>query len=327
MTTAFVSVVIPTFRRPALLQRCLRSVLAQTYPRDSYEVIVVDDGASADSEEAVMTLAQQTQRGGGPALHYLATAGQQGPAVARNRGWRHAQGSLIAFTDDDTVPAFDWLAESVRALVPEAVAVHGSIVVPTPEIPTDYERNTKGLENAGFVTANCLVRKSALELIGGFDERFRRAWREDSDLYFSLLERAGRVDAAPMAVVIHPVRPGRWGECLRQHANLMFDALLYKKHPARYREVIGARAPLGYYSTVVAAPTTLFALLLGAPVLALLAVPFWMVPLAFLARRRLAGTSPRMRDRVEILLTTLAIPFVAVYWRLRGALRFRVPFV
>ena len=157
--------------------------------------------------------------------------------------------------------------------------------------------------------------------------RFRRAWREDTDLYFSLIEQVGRVVAAPQAVVIHPVRSARRGECLRQHANLVFDALLYKKHPGLYRRRIRAGPPLDYYLAVVATLGAAIALLVGAPAAVAVLVVLAGVPVARLAAVRLRGTSPQLADRVEVLLTSLAIPFVAVYWRLRGAFRYRVPFL
>jgi glycosyltransferase involved in cell wall biosynthesis len=319
-----VTVVIPTYLRPALLARCLDAVLAQTLDARAFDVVVVDDGASADTARIVH---ERQERAGAPAITYLATRGREGPAVARNRGWRAARGEVIAFTDDDTVPDRRWLEHGLQALVPPAVAAHGRIVVPTPQPPTDYERNTKGLETAGFVTANCFVRKSALAQVGGFDERFRRAWREDADLYFSLMERAGSVVAAPAAIVVHPVRDAGWGECLRQHANLVFDALLYKKHPRLYRRQIRARPPWGYYVSVLATASASAAAMGGAPAVAAALAAVALLPVARLASRRLAGTSPRPRHRLEVIVTSFAIPFVAVYWRLRGAVRFRVLFL
>jgi GT2 family glycosyltransferase len=97
------------------------------------------------------------------------------------------------------------------------------------------ELMTRGLASAEFVTANALVRRDALEAVGGFDERFGRAWREDSDLQFRL-QALGEVARADAATVLHPVRPERWGVCLRQQRNACFDALLYKKRwPVRRR--------------------------------------------------------------------------------------------
>src|SRR5690606_8162709 len=96
--TPEVSVVVPTCGRPALLARCLEALARQSLPRDSYEVIVVED------------------------------RGRRGPAAARNRGWRRARAPIVAFTDDDCVPERDWLARGLEAMR-GADAVCGRIVM------------------------------------------------------------------------------------------------------------------------------------------------------------------------------------------------------
>ena len=83
----------------------------------------------------------------------------------------------------------------------------GRIRMPIPSEPTDYERDANGLERAEFVTANCFGASVGLERLSGFDEGFRLAWREDSDLHFRLLRIGARLVHAPRAVVVHPVRP------------------------------------------------------------------------------------------------------------------------
>src|SRR5690606_4109720 len=128
----------------------------------------------------------------------------------------------IAFTDDDTVPEPDWLREGLAAFRPATAAVTGRIVMPIPDPPTDYERNESGLTRAEFVTANCFVARWALEEVGGFDERFRMAWREDSDLQFALLSRGMSIVQAPRAVVVHPVRPAPFGIGVSQHRKIVF---------------------------------------------------------------------------------------------------------
>src|SRR5690606_28767157 len=135
----------------------------------------------------------------------------QGPAGARNVGWRTAAAPIIAFTDDDTVPEPGWLQGGLEAMASGADAATGRVIMPLPERPSDYERDAARLEGAEFVTANCFVRKAALEAIGGFDERFTSAWREDSDLHFSLLEQGRSIVPAPAAVIVHPLRPARFG--------------------------------------------------------------------------------------------------------------------
>jgi GT2 family glycosyltransferase len=318
-----VSVVIPTHRRPALLSRCLNALARHTLPWDAVEVIVVDDDAEGLS---TAPLAGHGVRGL-PRLTVLRTRGRQGPATARNLGWRAAAAPVVAFTDDDTLPEPRWLAAGLAALEgSDAVALWGRIVVPTPAVPTDYERNTRGLETAEFATANVFVRRVALQRAGGFDERFGSPWREDADLYFTLLA-LGRVAHAPDAVVVHPIRPARRGECLRQHRHQVYDALLYRKHPQLYRRKIRPAFPWPYYVAVAAALGTALLAAAGPPGAWRWTLALALAPVAALAARRLAGTSRALGDRLEVLLTSAAIPFVAVYWRLRGALRFRVLFL
>jgi len=323
------SVVVPTYRRPRLLRRCLEALLAQTLPPQAYELIVVDDGHEPRDEATVAELAR---RPGAPRMRYLRPMGGQGPAVARNCGWRAARAEVVAFTDDDTIPAADWLAEGERALRshPEWAGAAGAVEVPRAgpgPRPTDHELMTQGLARAEFVTANAFVRRWALEHVGGFDERFRRAWREDSDLQFRLVEQAGPVGRATLARVQHPVRPERWGVCLRQQRNTFFDALLFKKHPRLYRERIRRVPPWDHYLVV--------ALTLATPLLAAggrgrgaaLAALGALGLVLWLAARRLKHTERSLRHAVEMLATSALIPFLSVYWRLRGALHFRVLFL
>jgi GT2 family glycosyltransferase len=320
-----VSVVIPTWRRPHLLHRCLVPLLSQALDPRSYEIIVVDDGRDPLTQTVVETLARK--HSGGPALRYLQPpAGKRGPAAARNRGWRAAQGRVIAFTDDDTIPFVNWLDEGLRAMVPGVAAAAGRVKVPISTWPTDYERNVKRMETAEFVTANCFVRRDMLERIGGFDERFTRAWREDSDLHFTLLEQGGEVVTAPRALVLHPVREAGWGVSLREQRNVVFDALLYKKHPRLYRQRIRARPPVAYYGNVLALLATLFFLLMGQAALALAPAAVWLLLTLRFCSRRLVGTAHTPGHVAEMIATSVAIPVVAVYWRVVGALRFRSPF-
>jgi glycosyltransferase involved in cell wall biosynthesis len=320
-----VSVVIPTYKRPDLLHRCLRTVLRQTLERRRYEVIVVDDGQTDDTRALVETLARQTQ--GFPLVRYLRPEGTRGPAAARNRGWRAAEGEVVAFTDDDTLPDLDWLNQGLLAIGPDQAAVRGAVHVPIEGPMTDHGRMTKGLEAAEFVTANCFVRRSALQAVDGFDERFLRAWREDSDLHFKLLERYGEVPKAPQAVVLHPVREAPFGISLKQQANMMFDALLFKKHPDLYKRKVGRlRAPASYYAIVLGTLGVPVAALSGHPRVAGVLVLAVLALIAQLAARRLRDTARTPEHVAEMLVTSAAIPFLSLFWRIRGGLRFRVPF-
>jgi GT2 family glycosyltransferase len=318
-----VSVVVPTYKRPDLLRRCLEALLAQSLVPTAYEIVVVDDAPTPETRYLVEGLASITR--GVPALHYLTAPDTQGPAGARNRGWRFAAAPIVAFTDDDTVPDRDWLWNGLQAMArDDLAAVWGRVVVPLPDSPTDHEKNTKGLERAGFVTANCLVRRDALEAIQGFDERFRRAWREDTDLYFRLTELVGPVAQAPQAVVVHPARKAPWGVSLSQQANAYFDALLYKLHPQRFRQVVRRRPPWRYYFIVAATLGSGVAALAGASMWAALLLLAALAGIVDFAHERLKGTSHAPAHVAEMVVTSAAIPFLSVYWRLAGSIRFRV---
>ncbi|HVE11788.1 MAG TPA: glycosyltransferase [Elusimicrobiota bacterium] len=316
-----VSIVIPTFRRRRLLERCLSACLTQTLPEEVYEIVVCDDAGEGDLPFAVR---KAGERFGRFDLRCLRPGESRGPAAARNRGWRAASGEIIAFTDDDCIPAFDWLEEGLRAM--EGLdAAQGRIVVPLARRrPRDYELNVARMEGAQCATANFFCRREALERVGGFDERFRTAWREDSDLYFSLLERGLRVGRAHGAVVVHPVRPAPWGAGLRLQRNNFYDALLFKKHPALYREWIGG-PPWDYYLAVLCLAAGGLGWLRGVPGLRWGAA-LWALWTAAFCLRRLAPTSKAPSHVLEMAWTSAAIPFCSVFWRLRGAAGFRTVF-
>jgi GT2 family glycosyltransferase len=323
--TLSVSVVVPTCGRLDLLDRCLDALTRQTLDASRYEVIIVDDEPSHNTLHLVAGWRARTALRG-PRLVYISNAGAHGPAAARNRGWQVAQAALIAFTDDDTVPAPAWLASGLAAFADGVDALCGRIEMPLPARPTDYQRDARMLETAEFVTANCFCRKGVLEALGGFDERFTAPWREDSDLHFRLLEMQANIVHAPQAVVVHPVRPAPWGVSLLQIKKIAFDALLYKKHPQLYRQKIRRMPRWDYYLTVAALVVACVALLAGNAALAAGAGAFWLTLTVRLCARRLAGTAKTASHIAEMIVTSALIPPLAVFWRIAGAIRYRVRF-
>jgi GT2 family glycosyltransferase len=316
--TVAASVVIPTYKRPELLARCL-AALAEQDVCAQWEVIVVDDEPSEATRAVVENKAFPVL------LRYIPNSGRRGPAAARNVGWRAARGRIIAFTDDDCIPDAGWLSAGLAAMASEVVGATGRIVVPTEDPPTDYERAIKGLERAPFATASCFYLRSALVTTGGFDERYRAAWREDTDLEFRMA-RLGRLASARDAVVVHPVRAARLGVSLGEQRKAMYNALLYRSFPAEYRRYIQRRPPVGYYGAGLGALLALAGLLAGSRIATLIGVGSWMLCVGSFMQRRLRGISHEPRHVAEMLLTSLAIPPLAVLWRLRGAFRFHVLF-
>jgi glycosyltransferase involved in cell wall biosynthesis len=318
-----VSVVVPTYRRPELLDRCLEALAGQDFEPSAFEVIVVDDATSEATRRQVEGWAGRCA----PAVRYLPVTATRGPSGARNVGWRSAAGEIIAFTDDDCMPVPGWLRAGAAAVAGRVAAATGRVIVPLPAHPTDYQRNEAGLEGAQFVTANCFVRRAALEDLGGFDERFTTAWREDSDLHFRLLERCCRIVPAPEAVVVHPVRPAPWGVSLGQQRKSLFDALLYKKHPRLYRDRIRRGPPWDYYAIVGALAGGLLAGRAGSPRLAAACGGLWLLLTGRFCACRLRRTTHAPGHVAEMVVTSTLIPPLSVFWRLYGALKFRVPFL
>ncbi len=323
-----VSVVVPTYKRPDLLARCLDALLAQDFDAQDYEILIADDADFTATQQQVTLIAEKA-RLQGQTVRYIPvpSACSHGPAAARNAGWREARGEIIAFTDDDCIPQTQWLAAGVAAMVDGVAGAAGHLIVPLEGIPTDYEYNAAQLGKNDFVTANCFYRRDALLEVGGFDECFTSAWREDTDLVFTLLARGAKFTTAQDAVVIHPVRPAQWGISIRQQRKSMFNALLYKKHPALYRQKIQAAPPWRYYLILCAALVALIGAVSGVWLLALAGLLLWLGLTARFCLQRLRHTSHAPRHVAEMIVTSMAIPALAIFWRLRGAVKFRVFFL
>jgi glycosyltransferase involved in cell wall biosynthesis len=311
-----VAVVVPTYRRDDLLARCLERLLDQSLSPAEYEIIVCDDGPS----ESTRRLVENLRSSGRPTLRYLAITATQGPAAARNAGWRSSTAPIVAFTDDDCLPDERWLEEGVAA-IRTADAVTGRTIVPLSPSPTDYERDTAGLATAEFITANCFCRRKVLKEIGGFDERFTTAWREDSDLHFTLLERRKQIVRADRAVVVHPVRSAPWGVSLKQQAKGAFDLLLKQKHPHLYAQRIPP-FPRLYYVACAGLAGMIVAAVCRSEVLLVACLTVWLVATLAFAGMRLKGSRWTLSHILEMLVTSALIPPLSLYWRVVGLLRF-----
>ena len=100
----FVSVVVPVYNEEQWIEECLRSLLAQDYPPDRYEILVIDNNSTDQSAR----LAARFDR------VRLLHEPQQGDFAARNRGILESRGEILAFTDSDTAPRPEWLRSIVR---------------------------------------------------------------------------------------------------------------------------------------------------------------------------------------------------------------------
>jgi histidinol-phosphate phosphatase family protein len=254
-------------------------------------------------------------------------SGGRGPAAARNRGWRLGDAPWVAFLDDDVLPPGGWSATLVRDLhaLPACVAAsQGRVRVPLPRrrAPTDWERNVAGLQQARWASADIAYRRRVLHELDGFDERFARAYREDSDLALRTLSLGCELRRGARWVE-HPVGAASFWQSVRLQRGNADDALMRRLHGRSWRERAGA--PSGRLSRHLAigasalavTPLALAGRRTGARGAALLTT----AGVAELAWRRIAP-GPRTPAEVgRMLATSAAIPFAAGAQRLHGELR------
>lgn len=320
--TAF-DVVIPSAGRPSL--DVLLAALAHCAGPRPGRVVVVDDrdggvggGVPAMRPPGWVDSALVVVRGGG-----------RGPGAARNTGARACAAPWVAFLDDDVVVGPAWLEElagDLGGLDGDVAASQGRVHVALPagRRATDWERNVAGLERARWATADMAFRRDALVAAGGFDERFPRAYREDSDLGLRLVGAGWRIVAGARTVE-HPVRPASPWVSLRLQAGNADDALMRAVHGARWRTAAGA--PPGrlrrHVAVAVAGAVALGAGAAGARGPAFLASALWAAGTAEFAWARIAPGPRTPREVATMLATSAALPFAATWHRLRGEVRAR----
>ncbi|MFI0235119.1 glycosyltransferase family 2 protein [Streptomyces sp. NPDC016845] len=318
------AVVIPTLGRPSLAAT-LRALAEAAGPKPD-RVVLVDDRRHPQAATPFPVEVPEPLR----ALTTVVSGGGRGPAAARNTGWR-AAGELpwIVFLDDDVVPGPTWcddLALDLAAATSGEGAVTARIDVPLPtdRRPTDWERNTAGLATARWITADMAYRRAALADVGGFDERFRRAFREDADLALRVLG-AGWTVAEGTRSTTHPVRPASRWISVRLQAGNADDVLMTRLHG---RDWWGrAEAPRGrlprHAALTAAATGALLCAAARRPVAAAACAALWLAGTAEFALARIV---PGPRDRGEVTamaVTSVLIPPAATWHWLRGRLLHR----
>ncbi|MEW5847169.1 MAG: glycosyltransferase [Myxococcota bacterium] len=217
-----VSVVVPTYGRPALLRACVQSVLGQQ-TRHAVEVVVVDDGGTPRARD---TLADITD----PRLRILEQR-NGGPARARNHGLREARAPVVAFIDDDCVAQEGWLEHGVNAFQPDVVMVQGPVAPPRRESLVEWHYIETG-NGRHDLSCNFLVRRDVALDLGGFDESFPLPCAEDMDFCWRM-ERRGRILVEPQARVVHELVRMKWRR--RRARPRMWESYfrLYGLHPER----------------------------------------------------------------------------------------------
>lgn len=310
------TLVIPTIGRDSL-QRLMVALSRGAGPVPP-PVVVVDDRPGPPGDLKVAgDLPVRVLRSGG-----------RGPAAARNVGWRAATTRWVVFLDDDVVPDPDWQSSlHIDLKAADAAGAAGSqavIEVPTNRRPTDDERRTARLSTARWITADMAYRRDMLVAVGGFDERFPRAYREDSDLALRIVSAGGPILRGERRST-HPVAPATWRSSVRAQIGNRDDALLRRKYGRSWRSRIGegpGRLP-AHSATTAAGAVALGAALLRRRWTARRAAALWLLFTAeFTARRWLSGPRTGV-EALRLSLTSAVIPPVAVAQRLKGEWTFR----
>lgn len=254
----FISVIIPTYERAGQLSVCLGALAAQDYPWDRFEVLVVDDGSATSPEAEVAAFLDQLNV-------RLLKQSHSGPAAARNYGASHAQGSFLAFTDDDCAPAPGWLRTLATTFIScSDCTLGGRTINELPHNPystasqliTDYlyaHWNADSTRATFFASYNLALPKKCFHAVGEFDAGWTRPAGEDRDLCDRLIARGYRLMYVPDALVRH-AHPLTFRTFWRQHFN--YGRSSYRLH--RLRAQRSARdirvEPLGFYLRMVGYP-------------------------------------------------------------------------
>lgn len=228
-----VSVVIPAYNASKTIGQCLQALDQQSYPKDQFEVIVVDDGSTDNTAAIIKKFAVQY-------IHQE----NQGPATARNKGAATACGALLLFTDSDCIPTGEWVAEMVAPFDnPQVMAVKGGYLSRQRQlvarfVQIEFEERFALLEKAGKTdmidTYSAGYRRHIFDSLHGFDIRFPVANNEDTELSYRMANEGFMMVFAPQAVVYHLGHP----DSLLRYARLKFSRgywrmVVYKKFPEK----------------------------------------------------------------------------------------------
>ncbi len=311
-----VSVVVATRDRSERLAALLRSLRKQTLDPGTFEVVIVDDAGSDQTEELLCRESESSPF----ELRALARAEPGGPARARNQGWRAARAPLVAFTDDDCEADPSWLECCLRAAEGSPGAIVQGRTEPNPNEleslgPFSLTRSVDGSGPWWFETCNIAYPRSLLERLGGFDESFPEPLGEDTDLGWRALAAGAKRQFSPEALVYHAVEDlGAVGH-LRSALRGVDGVLVFRRHPTLRADALDAGIIRNHahlrlllaFAGLLAARGNRAAVVLVLPYLKLLV---W--------RSRRAGASPAL------------VPYFALYDLLtlyttaRGNLRHRV---
>jgi len=196
------SLIIPSYNDAQSLKNCLESLKTLDYPKEDFEIIVVDNNSSDNTKE----IAEQH-----PEAIYL-NEEKRGASFARNKGITHAQGNILIFLDSDTQVSEKWLRYITEPFKDEKVGAVGGAIYPLDDknfisqylgvsLFMRYHRYGKMRKIKGYPSCNLAVRK---ELIAkGFDTVLFTTYGEDKDICYRILKKGFNIIFQPDAIIYH----------------------------------------------------------------------------------------------------------------------------
>ncbi len=229
MSMPFVSIIIPAYNAKRTIGRLLSSLAALDYPRDRYEVVVVDNG-STDGTRAVIEAA---------GVRCLKERSVQSSYAARNRGVEAARGELVAFVDADCEVPPDWLSRTTPAFAdPSIGCVACEIVGPPPVTPLEAylaqhhvlsPRQTLRHPFLPYAQTACVIyRRSVFERIGRFEPWVSSA---DADFDWRMQQKTAlRIHFEASVTVWHYHRSTAWKYFKQRFKWAYGSVVLYRKY-------------------------------------------------------------------------------------------------
>lgn len=232
----FASVVIPTYNRKSKLPECLEALSRQSYPKESYEIVVVSDGSTDGTNE----LLQECQKNAQFKLE-LVFQNNQGVSGARNAGIKKARGEIVCFTDDDCIAEKDWLENLVKNYTDERIGCVGGMInsYPAKSFVEKYADRKKLLNQENFlvcgpaITSNTSYRREILLDVGGFDPDLTIS--EDGDLGIRVKLKGFSSVYARDAVIFHKHRANLKSFLIQQYKWHAGRSRLNKKYPMYFK--------------------------------------------------------------------------------------------
>ncbi|NEQ28114.1 MAG: glycosyltransferase [Microcoleus sp. SIO2G3] len=237
----FISVVIPTYNRKPILEKCLRAIEHQQLRADSviagYEVVLVDDGSTDGTLEWLKSHSSEF-----PHVRSL-SQDHMGPAAARNLGVEQAIGDTIIFIDSDLVVTEHFLQSHADALVQghkqlgsDRLFTYGWVINTNNfDNPTSEPYKLTDFSAAYFATGNVAIARRWLEQAGLFDTRFQLYGWEDLELGVRLKQLGLKLIKCPEAVGYHWHPPFALDQIPRMVDREIqrgrMGVLFYQKHP------------------------------------------------------------------------------------------------